>query len=221
MLKDFSARQKKWAMLIAKKETFSEGKSLLLKNHSLLHDKKVYKTEADTIYDIIWKDLKTETCKVIPKNGVSILWAIWHTTRIEDLISNLIIGNKETIFNEEMQSQLNIKITDVGNSMTTAEIELLNNSINVKALKDYRVKVGKSTKKILESLEHSDLKTKVKPLQLEKIMQAGGVVNDADSIWLLDYWGSKDILGLLKVPITSHHTTYHFGPCFTIKEKYN
>ncbi|MCL2764660.1 MAG: hypothetical protein FWD40_05205 [Treponema sp.] len=221
MLKIFQENQKNWTILICKQETFFEGKNILLKNHSLVHDKKVYKENEKTIYDLLWENLKPETCKIIPEKGTSILWSIWHTTRIEDLISNLIIGNKETIFNKEMQSQLNIKIKDAGNSMTNTEIELLNNNINVKALKDYRIKVGKSTKKILENLEFNDLKVKVKPEQIEKIVQNGGVVNDPSSIWLLDYWGNKNILGLLKVPITSHHTKYHFIPCFAIKEKYN
>jgi hypothetical protein len=220
-LKLFSDNQKKWTSLICKEETFIEGKNILLQNHCLVHDKKVYKINDNTIYDLLWENLKPETCKIIPKKGVSILWCIWHTTRIEDLISNLIIGNKETVFNKEIQKQLNIKISDVGNSMTNSEIELLGENINIKALKEYRIKVGKSTKKILESLEYKDLKVKVKPEQIGKITQNGGVVNDTDSIWLLDYWGSKNILGLLKVPITSHHTTYHFIPCFAIKEKYN
>jgi len=122
---------------------------------------------------------------------------------------------------KKCKKKLNIKITDVGNSMTNSEIELLNNNINIKALKEYRINVGKSTKKILESIEFDDLKVKVKSEQIKKITQNGGVANDPNSIWLLDYWGSKNILGLLKVPITSHHINYHFIPCFTIKEKYN
>ena len=220
-LKLFSDNQKKWTSLICQEETFVEGKNILLENHSLVHDKKVYKADYDTIYDLLWENLKLETCKIMPQKGPSILWCIWHTTRIEDLISNLLIRNKETIFNKEIQTQLNIKISDVGNSMTNSEMELLNNNIDIRALKEYRIKVGKSTKKILESLNFNDLKIKVKPEQLNKITQIGGVIDDPNSIWLLDYWGNKNILGLLKVPITSHHTTYHFIPCFALKEKYN
>ena len=220
-VKLFKENQNKWTSLICKEETFVEGKKILLQNHGLVHDKKVYKTDDDTIYDLLWKDLKPETCKIISKQGTSILWSIWHTTRIEDLVSNLLIADKETVFDKEIQSQLNIKITDVGNSMTNAEVELLNNSINIKALKEYRIKVGKSTKKILESLKYCDLKMKVKPGQIKKIVQNEGVVNHPNSIWLLDFWGNKNILGLLKLPITGHHITYHFIPCFAIKEKYN
>ena len=219
-LKLFSDNQKKWKSLIKKEETFVEGKNVLLENHSLIHDKKVYSANDETIYDLLWEDLKLETCKIISKQGTSIFWNIWHITRIEDLISNFLIGNKEAIFNKEIQSQLNIKIADVGNSMTNSEIELFNNSINSKTLKEYRVKVGKSTKKILEALEYDDLKIKVKHEQINKIVKNGGVIDDPKSIWLLDFWENKNIFGLLELPITGHQTTYHLIPSFGIKEKY-
>jgi hypothetical protein len=220
LLKLFSENQNKWKALICKNETFAEGKKLLLKNHCLVHDKKVYGTNDETIYDALWENLKPETCKIVTKQGTSVIWNIWHITRIEDLISNLLIGNKETIFNKEIQSRLNIKIKDVGNSMTNPEIELLNNSMNIKALKDYRIKVGKSTKKILESLDFIDLKIKVTPEQIKKITQNGGVVNDPKSLWLLDFWGRKNIFGLLIMPITRHHI-FHLSNSFVIKEKFN
>ena len=147
ILKLFTDNQNKWKTLICKNETFAEGKNLLLKNHCLVHDRKVYNTNDETIYNLLWENLKPETCKVLTKQGTSVIWNIWHITRIEDLISNLLIGNKETIFSKEIQSRLNIKIADVGNSMTNSEIELLNNTMNIKALNEYRIKVGKSTKK--------------------------------------------------------------------------
>jgi ABC-type Fe3+/spermidine/putrescine transport system ATPase subunit len=104
--------------------------------------------------------------------------------------------------------------------MIYSDIELFNKDINIKSLKEYRVKVGISTKKIIESLEYNDVKTKVKPEQLEKIKQNGGVVNDPKSIWLLDFWGKKNILGLIMMPITRHQIV-HLNDCFKIKEKYN
>jgi len=68
-------------------------------------------------------------------------------------------------------SKLNIKIKDTGNAMTYSEIELLNKNITIKELKGYRVKVGKSTQKIIENLEFTDIKRKVEKEQLEKIKQ--------------------------------------------------
>jgi hypothetical protein len=104
--------------------------------------------------------------------------------------------------------------------MTYSEIETLNENINIKELKEYRVKVGKSTKKIIEALEFDDIKRKTEKEQLEKIKQNGGVTDDPKSIWLLDFWGRKNVLGLIMMPITRHQVV-HLNDSFKIKQKYN
>jgi hypothetical protein len=143
--------QKNLAVFLPNQKTFNKGIKLLLEMHSLLHDKKVYKTAVETFYDNLWEDMKDETCRVISDKETSILWDIWHITRIEDIVSNIIIGNKETIFNNEIQAKLNIRTKDTGNAMTHSEIESLNKNINIKELNGYRVKVGKSTQKIMST----------------------------------------------------------------------
>jgi hypothetical protein len=114
---------------------------------------------------------------------------------------------------------LGVKIKDTGNAMNYKEIESLNKNINIKSLKDYRIKVGKKTQKIIKRLEYSDMKRKVEKKQLEKIMENGGVLEHEKSKWLLDFWGRKNILGLIMMPITRHQTV-HLNDCFNIKEKY-
>jgi hypothetical protein len=218
--KTWNEKQKNLKALLPIEKTFNKGKELLLEMHSLVHDKKVYNTNSETFYDNLWDNLNEDTCKIISNKETSILWNIWHITRIEDLIANIIIGNKETIFNKETQTKLGIKIKDTGNAMTYSEIESFNKSINIKELKAYRVKVGKSTKKIIEALEFDDLKRKVEKSQLEKIIQNGGLTDDPKSIWLLDFWGRKNILGLIMMPITRHQIN-HFPDCFNIKQRYN
>jgi hypothetical protein len=218
--KNWNNKQKNLKLYLSNQKTFINGRNLLMEMHNLLHERKVYKTNIETFYDNLWENLNEETCKIISTKETSVLWDIWHITRIEDIVSNILIGNKETIFNKEMQSKLNIKITDTGNAMTYSDIELFNKNINIRLLKEYRVKVGKSTKKIFESLEYKDMKIKVKQEQLEKIKQNGGIVNDLKSIGLLDFWGRKNIFGLIMMPITRHQIV-HLNDCFKIKEKYN
>jgi hypothetical protein len=218
--KDWNQKQKNLKLFLSDQKFFIDGKKVLLEMHSLLHDKKVYKTNGETIYDNLWENINEETCKVISSKDTSILWNIWHITRIEDLISNIIMGDKETIFNEEIQTKLNINISDTGNAMTYSEIESFNKKINIKELKEYRIEVGKSTKKIIETLELTDIKRKVVKEELDKIKENGGVINNANSIWLLDFWGKKNILGLIMMPITRHQVI-HLNDCFKIKQKYN
>jgi len=216
--KTWNEKQKSLKNMLLSQKTFEKGKDILLEMHYLLHSKIIYKTNVETFYDNLWENLKENTCKIISKKETSILWNIWHITRIEDLIANIVIGNKDEIFNKEIQKKLNIKIKDTGNEMTYAEMEIFNKNINIKELKEYRIKVGKSTKKILDGLEYSDMKIKVKKEQMEKIYKCGGVLDT--TIWLLDFWGKKNIYGLIMMPITRHQIV-HLNDCFKIKEKYN
>jgi len=216
----WNENQKNLNIYLSKQNTFEKGVKLLLEMHSLLHDKKVYNITKETYYHKLWENLKEETCRIISKKETSILWNIWHITRIEDLISNILIGNKETIFSKEIQENLNIKIKDTGNALAFSDIELFNKNICIKELKEYRIKVGKSTKKVIEKITFNDIKRKVEKEQLEKIKQNGGVIDDPKSIWLLDFWSRKNVLGLIMMPITRHQIV-HLNDCFKIKMKYN
>jgi len=218
--KGWNEKQKNLNALLPNQSTFAKGINLLLEMHSLLHDKKVYKITTETFYDDLWENMKDETCRIISGKETSILWNIWHISRIEDIISNILIGKKETVFNEEIQAKLNIKIKDTGNAMTYSEIESFNKDINIRELKAYRLKVGKSTQKIIKAIEFSDIKRKVEKEQLEIIKQNGGVIDNPKSIWLLDFWGRKNLLGLINMPITRHQIV-HLNDCFKIKQKYN
>jgi hypothetical protein len=168
---DWTIKQNNLKKLLSREETFDDGIKLLLDMHSILHDKKVYNSKKETNYNKLWKNLKDDTCKIITSKETSILWDIWHITRIEDIVTNIIIGNTEEVLNDEIQEKLNIKTTDTGNAMSKDEIELLNENINIKILNEYRIKVGKQTVKIIKGLAFSDMKRKVERKQLDKIMK--------------------------------------------------
>jgi hypothetical protein len=217
---DWSNKQNSLKILLLKEQTFDDGIKLLLEMHSLLHDKKIGIDNRETFYNNLWENLNEETCRIISNKETSILWNIWHITRIEDIVVNDIIGNKDEILDNEIQVKLNIKIKDTGNAMDYKGIEYLNKNINIKALNNYRLKVGKQTQKIIKNIEYSDMKRKVEKKQLDKIMENGGILENEKSKWLLDFWGRKNILGLIMMPITRHQTV-HLNDCFKIKEKYN
>jgi hypothetical protein len=217
---DWTAKQNNLKKHLSKEQTFDEGIKLLMEMHGLLHDKKVYKNTGDTIYNFLWDKLKEETCKIISNKGTSIIWNVWHITRIEDIVANILIGNTDEVLNDAVQTKLNINIKDTGNAMDYKEIELLNKEINIRALNEYRIKVGKQTQRIIKNIKFTDMGKKMEKEQLNKIMESGGLLKHEKSKWLLDFWGKKTILGLIMMPITRHQTL-HLNDCFTIKEKYN
>ncbi len=169
---------------------------------------------------MLWNNLSESTCGIISKKETSIAWNVWHITRIEDMISNILMAGKNEIFDEEIQEKLGITIKDTGNAMDYSEIDLFSKTINLKALKQYRKKVGISTQKILAKLKHSDLKRKVEKEGIEKIRVNGGVSSNEKAIWLLDFWGRKNMMGLITMPITRHQMV-HLNDCFNIKARYN
>lgn len=68
---------------------------------------------------------------------VPMCWQFWHTYRIEDLVSNLVMMNQNQIFNDEWQKKIGATITDTGNALELDEAVAFGKKINVQALRDY------------------------------------------------------------------------------------
>lgn len=141
----------------------------------------------------------------------NIIWNLWHIMRIEDLIVNILICEKESILNEKLKNELNISITDTGNSLTKEEIKKFAKNINIKKLKYYSDKISKNTINLIKRLKAEDVKRKINKINLEKIINGCGVTKD--NLWLIDYWGKKDIAGLLLMPL-SRHIIVHLNQCY-------
>lgn len=154
--------------------------------------------------DDLFKELKNS------KNE-NIIWNLWHIIRIEDLTINILIRKKESILTEKLKNELNISITDTGNSLSKEEIKKLAENINIDKLKYYSDKVGEKTINLIKRLKAEDMKRKINKISLEKIISEGGV--SKDNLWLIDYWGKKDIAGLLLMPL-SRHIIVHLNQCY-------
>ena len=154
--------------------------------------------------DNLFKELKD--CE-----NENIIWNLWHIMRIEDLIVNILICEKESILNEKLKNELNISITDTGNSLTKEEIKKFAKNINIKKLKYYSDKISKNTIYLIKRLKAEDIKRKINKINLEKIINGCEVTKD--NLWLIDYWGKKDIAGLLLMPL-SRHIIVHLNQCY-------
>ena len=86
--------------------------------------------------------------------------------------------------------------------MTTPEIGNLSESLNLKALLDYRLAVGKCTQDIVKDLKAEDLLNKPDPEHLNLLVSNNTVREDAQ--WLLAYWGGHPKYNLLLMPATRH-----------------
>ena len=92
---------------------------------------------------------------------VPMCWQFWHTYRIEDLVSNILMADQEQMFNRDWQIKIGSSITDTGNSLELDDAIAFGKEINIKALREYIIAVGKNTRNILENITLEQVKSMV------------------------------------------------------------
>ena len=216
---DWNPRQAQLKGLISNTEKFTEAMELCLYLHGIVHTAEISNNCQDSYYDELMSGLTKEAFTVMPTiKDVTVVWNLWHITRIEDLTANILIQEKEQVLNEDWLKRLGVTVTDTGNAMTDEEILDLSNSINLEELKNYRKAVGVRTRSIVNSLTPADIKRKVRSESIARILEEGGVTKHPDSLWLLDFWGRKNVAGILLMPITRHQIG-HLNDSMKLKKK--
>ncbi|MDE7400089.1 MAG: hypothetical protein K2N06_11265 [Oscillospiraceae bacterium] len=203
-------------------------RELTLEVHAMVHPAEISgrkeKTVADLVLDYVLDghqnvptsrmnsgvDLTYAGTDVVP-----MAWHLWHIYRIEDLVSNLLIAEKEQVFNADWQSRIGASITDTGNALESAEAKKFCAGLNVVELKQYMFKVGKNTRKIIANLTLPQVKNMAHEENVMEILRVGGVTTDFRSVWLLIYWGRLTVGGMILTPLTDHHM-YHLPPCLDV-----
>ena len=200
-------------------------RQLTLEVHAMVHPADVSgaseKTIADYVLDYM---LAGNQNKMVPRqiwdtdlhyagtDMVPLCWQFWHTYRIEDLVSNILMANQDQIFNDEWQKKIGATITDTGNALEPDEVKEFGEKINAEALRDYMIIVGKNTRTILEKLTLEEIKSMVPEEWVMRILEVGGVTTDFRSVWLLVFWGRLTRAGMILTPMTYHHMM-HLPAC--------
>lgn len=200
-------------------------RELTLEVHAMVHPAEISgrceKTIADYVLDYMLKGNQNE---LVPREDydvdlhfagtrtVPLCWQFWHTYRIEDLVSNILIAKQNQIFDDEWQRKIGSSITDTGNALELDEVIEWGKAINIEALHEYMITVGKNTRHILEKLTLEQINSMVSKEWVMKILEDGGVTTDVRSVWLLVFWGRLTIGGMILTPMTDHHMM-HLPPC--------
>lgn len=200
-------------------------RELTLEVHAMVHPAEISGRKEKTIADYVLNYMmKGNQNALVPREDydvdlhyagtrtVPMCWQFWHTYRIEDLVSNILMINGEQIFNVEWQRKIGSPITDTGNALELDEAVTLGKSINVDALYEYMITVGKNTREILAGLTLEQINSMVPEEWVMRILEEGGVTTDFRSVWLLVYWGRLTRGGMILTPMTDHHMM-HLPPC--------
>lgn len=200
-------------------------RELALEVHAMVHPAEISgraeKTIADYVLDYMRKGNQNQ---LVPREDydvdlhyagtrtVPLCWQFWHTYRIEDLVSNILMANQNQIFDEAWQRKTGSSITDTGNALELDEAVAFGKTVNVEALQEYMIAVGKNTRRILEKLTLEQINSMVPEKRVMRILEEGGVTTDFRSVWLLVFWGRLTMGGMILTPMTNHHMM-HLPPC--------
>lgn len=212
--------QKRLRDIFVKADKFPEAIHLCLEQHAMVHTSEMSQSSAVTFEDELWESLHKDTFCTMPTiKDETIAWSLWHITRIEDITMNILVSNEtQIIYKENWLEKLGVTVCETGNSMTDEEIMDLSSRLNMQELRQYRIAVGRKTREIITSLQPADLKGKIKADRLQRILEEGAVLNVEGANWLIEFWGRKNVAGILLMPVTRHQMV-HLNAAMHLKKK--
>ena len=201
MDKNWSEMNKEMQALIAKNATFRDGIEMLLTLRKSLFEQvtqivSTYPEEA--FYRMPFAGAEGYHSKTLA-------YSIWHIFRIEDIVAHeMIAEDQQVLFREDFQTALHSQIVTTGNELVGDEIAAFSKQLNIQVLYRYAQEVMQSTDRILMGLEYSDLKQRFGEEMREKLLRTGCVSEAESAVWLIGYWCSKDVQGLIRMPFSRH-----------------
>ncbi|WIV21152.1 DinB family protein [Paenibacillus polygoni] len=219
--KHWNENHKKLTNIILKPSEHQNSKELFLSQHSLLHSSKISNSPVATLEDDLLKDLLEESYRKYPIKAPdtrnSIVWHVWHVTRIEDMTMNILVAEGDQVLHtDNWAKKLNVDYPHSGNEMTEIEIADLSENIDINALLEYRNEVGQKTREIVSNLLPGEFRNKVETRKINILKEQNAVKEEAS--WLLEYWGNKTTAGLILMPAT-RHIFLHLNKSIRIKQR--
>lgn len=200
MNKDWSEQNKKMQALL-KKTTFDQGiEELISLRKTLMAQMQSWRGK---LSDADFSKMPFPNAEGYHSKTVA--YSIWHIMRIEDIVVNTLIRNQEEVlFAGDYQKKTSSPIITTGNELVKEQIAAFSEKLNIGALYDYAEAVKENTDKWLRSLRYEELKQRFSDEDKERIRSLGVVSPDERAAWLIDYWGGKDVAGLIKMPLSRH-----------------
>ena len=214
MNKDWSERNKAMQLQLKKKDTFAEGiDTLIALRKDLMTQILQFKEEfsQEDFSAMPYRNAKGYHSKTIA-------YSLWHIFRIEDIVAHTLIADDEQVFFQgEYQNCIHAPIIPTGNELVKEEIQEFSKQLEIDELYNYITEVDRSTTEILKELTYEDSRKKIADEKRQKVEYLNVVSKDENAYWLIDYWCSKDVRGLIQMPL-SRHWIMHIEACLRIKD---
>lgn len=211
----WSEMNKLLQLQIKKESTFPQGIDTLLDlRNSLFEEITAFKNDLDK------KDFSAMPfMNAKGYHNKTIAYSLWHIFRIEDIVAHTLIkGDEQVFFSGDYQKKTASPIITTGNELAKEQISDFSEKLDLNALYNYITEVKDKTDVLLKELSFSDLKRKITDNDRKRLVELNVVSGDENAVWLIDYWCSKDIRGLVQMPF-SRHWIMHVEASLRIEEK--
>ncbi|MCR4948120.1 MAG: hypothetical protein K6A15_03085 [Treponema sp.] len=212
---EWSNKNKKMQTLISKEATFAEGIKVLLELRGELFEQitSIVKTFPPVAFYQMPFGVGEGT------QHTTLAWSLWHIFRIEDIVvHSLILKDEQIFFKGGWLDKTKSPVITTGNELDGDAMIEFSKALNIKATYEYCKAVMESTNKMLGQLKFADLKKTFSAEDKERLLVSKCVSPDESSVWLIDYWCSKNIKGLIQMPL-SRHWIMHVEAMRRIKNK--
>ena len=189
-----------------------DARALFLADHARIHAAAT-STAAElsaaggfTMQDDTLKRLEEAELRTSPDGLCSIVWHLWHLTRIEDVVVNAMLRGAPEILDRGNAGAgwlgtLGVDVRLVGTGDTDEEVRAFSERVDVPALLAYRDAVGRETRAWVQDADLGALDA-VPDLEA-RLADAPPIVGER-ARWLPRFYAGKSGAFLLTFPVTNH-----------------
>jgi hypothetical protein len=158
-----------------------------------------------------WEQVSHDLMRLRPDPRTnSIAWNLWHITRCEDAGLNRFVADRPQVLDEgPWMERMNLPWRHHGTNMTFAEVDELNQRIELSALHEYSLAVQARTRSIMTTLKMPDLDAAMEEGQLRHILVDEGLAHSQPEGFIRNYLGWTKGKCLLTFGMT--HSFQHLG----------
>jgi len=185
-----------------------DARALFLADHARIHaaatstDAELAAAGGFTMQDDTLKRLQEADLRAHPDGLCSIVWHIWHMTRIEDVVANpMLRGTSEVLDRDGWLERLGVDVRLVGTGDSDEEVRGFSERVDVSGLLAYRDAVGRETRVWVRDLDVATLDAV--PDLATRLAETPPIVGER-ALWLLRFYTGKSGAFLLTFPITNH-----------------
>lgn len=185
--------------------------------HARLHSAEVAEVEGGSFADAVFGKLPDDMLRLRPGEGFnSLAWLLWHTARVEDVVVNLLVTDGRQVLDEGWLPELKIPRRDIGTGMTDPEVSELSAGVDLKALRAYRVAVGRKTRLVVADLAGAAWDQAVVPADTARAAASGAFGPNAG--WVVKFWQGQSRGGRLGSSALTHNAL-HLGEAVTVRRQ--